>query len=81
MKTWEESRKENQNGQMIKTTITKKLKKEFTFLVTHKVDKDGKLTQLKPQLPTNDDWALCTTALSEKCRKETNILENTLQSN
>lgn len=39
--------------------------KEFTFLVTQKIKK-GKFEQLQPKTPTADDWALCTTALSEK---------------
>ncbi|HQV44120.1 MAG: hypothetical protein KBB58_06710 [Ferruginibacter sp.] len=70
MKTWEESRKEKPKWADDKDDNNKEIeKKEFTFLVTHKVDKDGKLTQLKPQLPTNDDWALCTTALSEKMQE------------
>lgn len=38
----------------------------FTFLVTLKVDKNGKLTPLKPQIPSENDWSLCTTALDEK---------------
>lgn len=38
----------------------------FTFLVTLKVDKNGKLTSLKPQTPSENDWSLCTTALDEK---------------
>ncbi|MBS1577685.1 MAG: hypothetical protein JST09_20470 [Bacteroidetes bacterium] len=67
MQTWEESRKkepdwakeENDKGEKIS-------KKEFTFLAVQKVDKNGKLTQNKPQMPKEDDWALCTTALSEK---------------
>jgi CRISPR-associated endonuclease Csn1 len=67
MQTWEESRKkepdwakeENEKGE-------KTAKKEFTFLVVQKIDKNGKPTQNKPQIPKDDDWALCTTALSEK---------------
>lgn len=67
MQTWEETRKkepdwakeENDKGEKI-------AKKEFTFLVVQKVDKNGKPTQLKPQMPKEDDWGLCTTALSEK---------------
>ncbi|MFD1629486.1 type II CRISPR RNA-guided endonuclease Cas9 [Pseudopedobacter beijingensis] len=67
METWEETRKKepdwaketNEKGEKID-------KKEFTFLVVQKIDKNGKSTQLKPQMPKADDWALCTTALSEK---------------
>ena len=39
--------------------------KEFTFLITEKTD-NGKVTQLKPQIPKPDNWALCTTALDNK---------------
>ncbi|MBX2920754.1 MAG: hypothetical protein KF746_01080 [Chitinophagaceae bacterium] len=67
METWEETRKKepdwaketNEKGEKIE-------KKEFTFLIVQKIDKNGKSTQLKPQIPKADDWALCTTALSEK---------------
>lgn len=67
MQPWEESRKkepdwakeENEKGEKI-------TKKEFTFLVVQKIDKNGKLTQNKPQIPKENDWVLCTTALSEK---------------
>ncbi|MEQ8522211.1 MAG: HNH endonuclease domain-containing protein [Vicingaceae bacterium] len=43
--------------------------KEFTFLVTQKIDKNGKFIQNKPQIPKDDDWALCTTALGEKIQE------------
>ncbi len=56
METWEETRQKAPEW----------VGKEFTFLVTQKVDKNGKFTQNKPQLPKEDDWALCTTALDEK---------------
>jgi CRISPR-associated endonuclease Csn1 len=40
--------------------------KEFTFLITEKIEikKDGtkKVTQNNPQIPKEDDWALCVTA-------------------
>lgn len=70
MDSWEETRKKepewakefNDKGEKIE-------KKEFTFLVTQKVDKNGKFTQNKPQLPKESDWALCTTALSEKIQE------------
>lgn len=39
---------------------------EFTFLVTQKIDRNGKPTFLKPQLPSENDWSLCATALDEK---------------
>lgn len=44
----------------------------FTFLVTQKIDKNGKFTQLKPQTPTDENWALCTTALDEKIQQVDN---------
>lgn len=47
-------------------TLLDQLGKEFTFLVTQKIDKKGKFTQNKPQNPEEDDWELCTTALDEK---------------
>ena len=56
METWEEIRKNEPEW----------VGKEFTFLVTQKVDKKGKSSQLKPQIPKEDDWGLCTTALDEK---------------
>ncbi len=67
IQTWEEIRKKepdwaketNEKGEKID-------KKEFTFLVIQKIDKNGKHTQNKPQMPKANDWALCTTALSEK---------------
>ncbi|MBI1783269.1 MAG: hypothetical protein HYR66_18190, partial [Sphingobacteriales bacterium] len=67
MQTWEENRKKepdwaneaNEKGEKI-------AKKEFTFLVVQKIDKNGKHTQNKPQMPKEEDWALCTTALDEK---------------
>ena len=40
--------------------------KELTLLVTQKVDKNHKFTQNKPDIPSENDWALCTTALDEK---------------
>lgn len=67
MKTWEETRKKEPDwAKEINDKGEKTAKKEFTFLVVQKVDKNGKPTQLKPQMPKEDDWALCTTALSEK---------------
>lgn len=39
--------------------------KEFTFLVTQKLEK-GKLKQNKPDIPKEEDWALCTTALDNR---------------
>lgn len=56
METWEETRKKEPEW----------IGKEFTFLVTQKVDKKGKPSQLKPQIPKESDWSLCTTALDEK---------------
>lgn len=38
---------------------------EYTFLVTQKLEK-GKFKQNKPDIPKEDDWALCTTALDNK---------------
>ncbi len=71
MLTWEESRKKepdwakevNDKGEKIE-------KKDFTFLVVQKVDKNGKFSQNKPQPATENDWALCTTALSEKIQEK-----------
>ncbi|HEU5364124.1 MAG TPA: HNH endonuclease domain-containing protein [Hanamia sp.] len=71
LQPWEETRKKepdwakeiNDKGERIE-------RKEFTFLVTQKIDKTGKFTQNKPQLPKDDDWALCTTALSEKIEEK-----------
>lgn len=60
MTSWEESRR----------TQPEWIGKEFTFLVTQKVDKNGKFSQNKPQMPKEDDWALCTTALSEKIQEK-----------
>lgn len=60
MASWEESRR----------TQPEWIGKEFTFLVTQKVDKNGKFSQNKPQMPKEDDWALCTTALSEKIQEK-----------
>ncbi|AFH50737.1 Hypothetical protein IALB_3034 [Ignavibacterium album JCM 16511] len=39
--------------------------KEYTFLVTQKLEK-GKFKQNKPDLPKEEDWALCTTALDNR---------------
>src|SRR5690606_20297025 len=71
MQIWEETRKNepdwakeaNDKGEKIE-------RREFTFLVVQKVDKNGKHTQNKPQMPKADDWALCTTALSEKIQEK-----------
>lgn len=64
MDTWEETRKKRPEWDSKNET--------FTFLVTQKVDKNGKQTQLKPQMPTDNDWALCTTALDEKIQQVEN---------
>lgn len=60
MLSWEETRKNKPEWE----------EKEFTFLVVQKVDKNGKITQNKPQIPKEDNWALCTTALDEKINAE-----------
>jgi CRISPR-associated endonuclease Csn1 len=60
MQSWEETRKNKPEWEG----------KEFTFLVVQKVDKKGKFTQNKPQVPNEDNWALCTTALDEKIDTE-----------
>ena len=60
LESWEESRKQKPDWEG----------KEFTFLVEQKVDKNGKPTQNKPQMPKEDNWALCTTALSEKIEEK-----------
>jgi CRISPR-associated endonuclease Csn1 len=48
--------------------------KEFTFLITEKIKikNDGKkeVIQLTPQLPKEDDWALCVTAQDNKIGEE-----------
>jgi len=41
-------------------------RKASYFLVVQKIDKNGKFSQNKPQIPSEDNWALCTTALDEK---------------
>lgn len=70
MDTWEETRqKEPDWAKEINEKGEKTEKKEFTFLVVQKVDKNGKSTQLKPQMPKESDWALCTTALGEKIQE------------
>lgn len=43
--------------------------KELTLIVTQKVDKNHKFTQNQPDVPTENDWALCTTALDEKIQQ------------
>lgn len=71
MQTWEESRKKEPDWAKEGNDNDEKIeKKEFTFLVIQKVDKNGKLTQNKPQPATENDWALCTTALSEKIQEK-----------
>lgn len=48
--------------------------KEFTFLITEKIEtqKNGskKITQNNPQIPKADDWALCVTAQDNKIGNE-----------
>ncbi|MBX9785233.1 MAG: hypothetical protein K2X48_18255 [Chitinophagaceae bacterium] len=67
MQPWEESRKKEPDWAKEENDKGEKIgKNEFTFLVVQKIDKNGKHTQNKPQIPKEDDWALCTTALSEK---------------
>jgi CRISPR-associated endonuclease Csn1 len=56
VKPWAEERKKKPEWE----------EKEFTFLITEKTDEKGKVSQLKPQLPKPDDWALCTTAQDNK---------------
>lgn len=60
MENWEETRKEMPEWEG----------KEFTFLVVQKIDKNGKLTQNKPQIPKEENWGLCTTALDEKINEQ-----------
>lgn len=67
IQTWEENRKiEPDWAKEVNDKGEKVEKKEFIFLVVQKVDKNGKYTQNKPQMPKANDWGLCTTALSEK---------------
>lgn len=66
---------ESEDSRMLNWEETRKNKpewegKEFTFLVVQKVDKNGKFTQNKPQIPKEDNWTLCTTALDEKINEE-----------
>ncbi|MBX2992310.1 MAG: hypothetical protein KF749_14255 [Bacteroidetes bacterium] len=44
--------------------------KEFKLVVTQKVDKKGKLTQLKPQTPQEGDWELAMVALDNQIDAE-----------
>lgn len=60
MENWEETRKEMPEWEG----------KEFTFLVVQKIDKNGKHTQNKPQIPKEENWGLCTTALDEKINEQ-----------
>lgn len=59
-----------EDKRIIEFEISRKIKpewenNEYTFLVTQKIKK-GKFEQLQPKTPTENDWSLCTTALSEK---------------
>jgi CRISPR-associated endonuclease Csn1 len=56
MESWQENRKKQPEWEG----------REVTFLVVQKIDKNGKFSQNKPQIPKEDNWALCTTALDEK---------------
>lgn len=60
MDSWEETRKRQPEWEG----------KEVTFLVVQKIDKNGKFSQNKPQIPKEDNWALCTTALDEKINEK-----------
>lgn len=60
MESWEENRKKQPEWEG----------KEVTFLVVQKIDKNGKFFQNKPQIPKEDNWALCTTALDEKINEQ-----------
>lgn len=60
MESWEETRKNQPEWEG----------KEVTFLVVQKIDKNGKFSQNKPQIPKEDNWALCTTALDEKINEQ-----------
>ncbi len=61
IESWEEKRKKQPDWEG----------KEVTFLVIQKIDKNGKLSQNKPQIPEEDNWSLCTTALDEKINEQT----------
>jgi CRISPR-associated endonuclease Csn1 len=56
LQTWEEKKRKKPDWEG----------REFTFVVTQKIDRKGKLTQLKPQTPTEDDWSLTMTALDNQ---------------
>ncbi|HTN06288.1 type II CRISPR RNA-guided endonuclease Cas9 [Agriterribacter sp.] len=60
IESWEENRKKQPEWEG----------KEATFLVVQKIDKNGKFSQNKPQIPKEDNWALCTTALDEKINEQ-----------
>ncbi len=60
VKPWEEKRYKKPEWE----------EKEFTFLITEKTDAKGNVTQLKPQIPTADDWALSLVALDNKIDAE-----------
>lgn len=45
--------------------------KEFNLVVTQKIDKAGKFTQNKPQVPTEDDWELNMVALDNQISDKT----------
>lgn len=45
--------------------------KEFSLVVTQKIDKKGKFTQNKPQIPKEDDWELNMVALDNQIGEKT----------
>ena len=47
------------------------LDKEFSLVVTQKIDKKGKFTQNKPQIPKEDDWELSMVALDNQIGEKT----------
>lgn len=61
LESWEEKRKQKPEW----------VGKEVTLVVTQKIDKKGKLTQNKPQLPTEDDWELNMVALDNQISDKT----------
>jgi CRISPR-associated endonuclease Csn1 len=54
--SWEETRKKQPEWEG----------KEVTLLVVQKIDKNGNFSSNKPQVPKEEDWDLCTTALDER---------------
>lgn len=61
LESWQEKRKKKPEW----------VGKEVTLVVTQKVDKNGKFTQNKPQLPKDEDWELNMVALDNQIGNKT----------